>query len=108
MQTSTKGSGLMVAREMFLVRNFVAPGKRGEASKGSVLMPADVLRTANAAALYEGLSGETLKGFFSHGISIITTNTVHRAIIQPTILVLCFRIIIQAQKKATKAEEQSK
>ena len=45
-------------------------------------MIAQIARTEGIAALYEGLHGEVLKGFFSHGITMIIKDVVHRFVIQ--------------------------
>ncbi|KAE8454259.1 hypothetical protein EG329_005184 [Mollisiaceae sp. DMI_Dod_QoI] len=47
-----------------------------------------IYRTEGAAALYEGVFGEILKGFFSHGITMIIKETVHKLIIQTYYMVL--------------------
>ncbi|KAI9799939.1 MAG: hypothetical protein M1825_004310 [Sarcosagium campestre] len=41
-----------------------------------------------AGALYEGLLGEVIKGFFSHGITMIVKEAVHKLIIQAYFLIL--------------------
>ncbi len=41
-----------------------------------------VARAEGLSALYEGLGGEILKGFFSHGLTMIVKQIVHRFIIQ--------------------------
>lgn len=41
-----------------------------------------IARTESIPALYEGLSGEVLKGFFSHGITMIVKEAVHKFVIQ--------------------------
>ncbi|KAL9037337.1 MAG: hypothetical protein Q9214_005746 [Letrouitia sp. 1 TL-2023] len=43
---------------------------------------AHIARTEGIGALYEGLGGEVLKGFFSHGITMIVKETVHGMIIR--------------------------
>ncbi|KAL9612791.1 MAG: hypothetical protein Q9167_002626 [Letrouitia subvulpina] len=45
-------------------------------------MIARIARTEGIGALYEGLGGEVLKGFFSHGITMIVKETVHGMIIR--------------------------
>ena len=40
-----------------------------------------IARTEGLGALYEGLTGEVLKGFFSHGITMIVKEMVHRMVI---------------------------
>ena len=41
-----------------------------------------IARTEGLSALYEGLTGEVLKGFFSHGITMIVKESVHKMTIQ--------------------------
>lgn len=41
-----------------------------------------IARTEGLGALYEGLVGDVLKGFFSHGFTMIVKQAVHRFIIQ--------------------------
>ena len=41
-----------------------------------------IARHEGVSALYEGLGGEVLKGFFSHGITMIVKESVHKFIIQ--------------------------
>lgn len=41
-----------------------------------------IARTEGITALYEGLGGEVLKGFFSHGITMIVKEAVHKFVIQ--------------------------
>ncbi|KAI4250547.1 MAG: hypothetical protein L6R40_000147 [Gallowayella cf. fulva] len=41
-----------------------------------------ISRTEGLSALYEGLDGEVLKGFFSHGFTMIVKQFVHKLIIQ--------------------------
>ncbi|RDL34391.1 uncharacterized protein BP5553_07519 [Venustampulla echinocandica] len=47
-----------------------------------------IYRTEGPAALYEGVWGEILKGFFSHGITMIVKERVHKLIIQLYYMVL--------------------
>ena len=42
----------------------------------------DIVRHGGLRALYDGVSGEVSKGFFSHGITIFIKDIVHRAIIR--------------------------
>ncbi|KAL1855090.1 hypothetical protein Plec18170_004506 [Paecilomyces lecythidis] len=42
----------------------------------------DIARTEGPGALYDGLSGELLKGFFSHGITMLTKDAVHSLIVK--------------------------
>ena len=55
---------------------------RAKASSNVFDTISEILRIEGAGALYEGLGGEILKGFFSHGITIIMKDTVHMFIIQ--------------------------
>lgn len=41
-----------------------------------------IARSEGISALYEGLGGEVLKGFFSHGLTMIIKEAVHKVIIQ--------------------------
>ena len=41
-----------------------------------------IARMEGLRALYDGLSGEVLKGFLSHGITMITKDLVHKGIIR--------------------------
>lgn len=47
-----------------------------------------IYRTEGAAALYEGVWGEILKGFFSHGITMLVKESIHKLIIQTYYLLL--------------------
>lgn len=41
-----------------------------------------IAKTEGVGALYEGLSGEVLKGFFSHGITMLVKDAIHKFIIR--------------------------
>lgn len=47
-----------------------------------------IYRTEGAAALYEGVWGEILKGFFSHGLTMIVKESIHKFIIQAYYVIL--------------------
>ncbi|KAH8783460.1 putative peroxisomal adenine nucleotide transporter 1, partial [Hyaloscypha sp. PMI_1271] len=47
-----------------------------------------IYRTEGASALYEGIWGEILKGFFSHGITMIVKESIHKLIIQAYYIIL--------------------
>jgi hypothetical protein len=47
-----------------------------------------IYKTEGAAALYEGVWGEILKGFFSHGITMIIKEATHKLIIQAYYMIL--------------------
>jgi hypothetical protein len=52
-----------------------------------------IYRTEGSAALYEGVFGEILKGFFSHGTTMLLKEAIHKIIIQ------AYYIILKALKK---------
>ena len=52
-----------------------------------------IYREEGPAALYEGIWGEIFKGFFSHGITMLVKEAVHKAIIQ------LYYMILRALKK---------
>ena len=41
----------------------------------------EIVRSEGVAALYEGLSGEVVKGFFNHGITMLMKEVVHKLIV---------------------------
>ncbi|KAL8928813.1 MAG: hypothetical protein Q9208_001591 [Pyrenodesmia sp. 3 TL-2023] len=47
-----------------------------------------IAKTEGLGALYEGLAGDVLKGFFSHGLTMILKQAVHRFIIQLYYIIL--------------------
>jgi Mitochondrial carrier protein len=47
-----------------------------------------IYRNEGTAALYEGVWGEILKGFFSHGITMIVKESIHKLIIQTYYIIL--------------------
>jgi hypothetical protein len=74
------------------------PGAKGEDSKGAAKdnIFATVLRiarTEGGRALYDGMGGELLKGFFSHGTTMLSKDVVHRFIVQ-----LYFAILIALRR----------
>jgi hypothetical protein len=48
----------------------------------------EIYKRDGPAALYEGVLGEILKGFFSHGITMIVKESIHKLIIQTYYLLL--------------------
>lgn len=52
-----------------------------------------IAQTEGLSALYEGLGGEVMKGFFSHGITMIVKEAVHKLVIQ-----LYYHILKMLQK----------
>ena len=73
----------------------------------------EIAQNEGVNALYEGLEGEVLKGFFSHGITMIVKEAVHKVVIQLyyTVLKLLKRfpsphdLAVPMQEKAGKALE---
>ena len=71
-------------------RNHESPSTlKQEGSNISTKAPSNVFtvilriaQTEGLSALYEGLGGEVMKGFFSHGITMIVKEAVHRLVIQ--------------------------
>lgn len=57
-------------------------------SRNAFSMILEIVRTEGVSGLYDGLSGEVLKGFMSHGITMIVKESVHRFIIQAYYLIL--------------------
>ena len=52
------------------------------APKNVFTMIIRIAQTEGLSALYEGLEGEVMKGFFSHGITMIVKEAVHKLVIQ--------------------------
>lgn len=67
-----------------------------------------IARTEGFAALYEGLGGEVLKGFFSHGITMIVKDAAHRLVIWLYYAILKFlRRYPSPQELAEAAKQQA-
>ena len=67
----------------------------------------DIVRQGGLGALYDGVSGEVLKGFFSHGITIFIKEIVHKAIIRLYYILLKLLKMypnLQSLKHKTRAE----
>jgi hypothetical protein len=47
-----------------------------------------ILLTEGVGALYDGLQGEVLKGFFTHGLTMLTKDVVHSAIVRSYYILL--------------------
>ena len=58
------------------------PDLRRKASNNVFHTVSNIVRQEGAGALYTGLWGEVLKGFFSHGITMSTKDTVHVTILR--------------------------
>lgn len=61
-----------------------------------------IYRTEGAAALYEGVYGEIIKGFFSHGLTMLIKESIHKLIIQT------YYVILKALNKFPSPEELAK
>jgi len=61
-----------------------------------------IYRTEGAAALYEGVYGEIMKGFFSHGLTMLVKESIHKLIIQT------YYMILKALNKFPSPEELAK
>lgn len=67
-----------------------------------------IYRTEGPHALYEGVRGEILKGFFSHGITMLVKEAVHKAIIQLYFLLLrALKRVPTAGEAAGQAQEMA-
>ncbi|OOF99510.1 hypothetical protein ASPCADRAFT_203291 [Aspergillus carbonarius ITEM 5010] len=72
----------------------MADGDKKQEDEGISLTPAIVsnvvaiARTEGVGALYAGLPGEVLKGFFSHGFTMLAKDAVYSAIVQSYYLLL--------------------
>ena len=67
------------------MEQYKSPGKSPGRQRASNNVFLTIIQTAQhegIGALYEGLSGEILKGFFSHGITMIVKEAVHKLVIQ--------------------------
>ena len=68
----------------------------------------EIARKDGIQALYEGLGGEVMKGFLSHGLMMITKEMVHKFIIRLYYTVLRLRNKYPSpQELASKAQEQA-
>ena len=67
-----------------------------------------IARTEGLAALYEGLGGEVMKGFFSHGITMIVKEAVHKLVIHLYYTILkMLRKFPSPQEMAGSVKEQA-
>lgn len=58
-------------------------GADGGVVKGTIFATVwRIARAEGAGALYDGMSGELLKGFFSHGTTMLSKDVIHRFIVQ--------------------------
>lgn len=67
-----------------------------------------IAQTEGFSALYEGLGGEVLKGFFSHGITMIVKEAAHKLVIQLYYLILkVLKRYPSPQELASSVKEQT-
>ncbi|KAH8653172.1 mitochondrial carrier domain-containing protein [Tricladium varicosporioides] len=59
----------------------------------------NIYREEGLEALYEGIFGEIIKGFFSHGITMLVKEAIHKLIIQ------AYYLLLQALKKYPSPQE---
>ncbi|KAF2398224.1 mitochondrial carrier [Trichodelitschia bisporula] len=68
-----------------------------------------IAREEGVGALYQGLSGEVLKGFFSHGLTMLMKERIHAVIIQVYYVVLkLLRRYPNPEEMALAAKEQAR
>lgn len=64
-------------------QNITSAAERDKHLPGNVFSAIlQIARNEGMAALYKGLDGEVLKGFFSHGITMLVKESIHKLIIQ--------------------------
>ncbi|KAH6849989.1 mitochondrial carrier domain-containing protein [Chaetomium sp. MPI-CAGE-AT-0009] len=97
-----------------------APEEKAEGGRrvGSDNIFATVLRIARAEggrALYDGIGGELLKGFFSHGTTMLSKDVIHRFIVQLYFAILAvlrqnpqFRARLSARIKKARKEARER
>ena len=69
----------------------------------------DIIRSEGVRSLYEGLEGEVLKGFFSHGITILMKDAIHGLIIR--LYSICLKLLNRyptAEELTEAAKERAK
>ncbi|KAI9852265.1 MAG: hypothetical protein M1838_001307 [Thelocarpon superellum] len=82
-------------------------GAKARARRNVFATIAHMAQQDGLGALYEGLAGEVLKGFFSHGITMIVKESVHRLIIHAYyILLKALRRYPTPEQLAQKARER--
>ena len=69
-------------------KSFATPRARNYTPANVFSTIIHIARTEGIGALYEGLGGEVLKGFFSNGITMLVKESVHKLIIQLYYIVL--------------------
>ena len=75
-------------------------GKRVRATPWAVFgMVARIAREEGVLALYRGLEGEVLKGFFSHGLTMLLKERIHRVVVQT------YYLVLRALRRYPSAEE---
>ncbi|KAL8823701.1 MAG: hypothetical protein Q9191_005624 [Dirinaria sp. TL-2023a] len=82
------------------------PNMRSERSRNVFSMVNNIARTEGIGALYQGVDGEVLKGFFSHGLTMIMKDTVHSVIIQLYYTILKLSKRYSGPEKLTRMAKQ--
>lgn len=80
---------------------------RSERSGNVFSMVNQIAQTEGIRALYKGIDGEVLKGFFSHGLTMIMKDTVHSVIIQLYYTILKLSKRYPSPEKLTRMAKQS-
>jgi hypothetical protein len=62
----------------------------------------EIAREEGLLGLYQGLGGEVLKGFFSHGLTMLLKERIHKVIIQ------LYYLVLKAKQKFPSQEELTK
>ena len=84
------------------------PGSGGKAPRNVFTTILHIIHTEGLGGLYEGLGGEVLKGFFSHGITMIVKDAAHKIVIQLYYAILkLLRRYPSPQELAEAAKEQA-
>lgn len=89
------------------LKNAAATAKKAAKKNNVFAEILKIYRTEGVEALYEGVYGEILKGFFSHGITMLVKEAVHKAIIKMYFAILNVLNKIPSPKEVVgKAEEK--
>jgi Mitochondrial carrier protein len=75
---------------------------RTKASKGVFTMIAHIVQTEGVPSLYQGLGPEVLKGFFSHGLTMLMKERIHKAVIRT------YYLVLKALKKYPSPDQMAK
>ena len=89
-QSSTASTTSKATKQNGLPQGSAAGNVRLGASKNVISTVSDIVNQEGAGALYAGLWSELFKGFFSHGITMIMKDAVHKVILQLYYAILKF------------------